>query len=44
MRGYPPKPYYYDYSTNEDYEKALEDWEDICDMIDLEADGKRDER
>lgn len=41
---YPSKPYYYDYSTDEDYEKALEDWEYICDMIDLEADGKRDER
>lgn len=41
---YPSKPYYCDYSTDEDYEKALEDWEYICDMIDLEADGKRDER
>ena len=41
---YPSKPYYYDYSTDEDYQKALEDWEYICDMIDLEADGKRVER
>lgn len=41
---YPSKPYYYDYSTDEDYQKALADWGYICDMIDLEADGKRDER
>lgn len=42
MKGYPPKPYYYDYSTDEDYQKALDDWEYICDMIDSYKEDKDD--
>ena len=44
MRGYTPKPYYYDYSTDEDYEKAVEDWEYVCDMIDEAAEDRAERR
>ena len=40
---YPSKPYYYDYSTNEDYDRAVEDWEHLCDMIDDAAEDRADD-